>query len=704
MGSFFLRCFAPQSSLHAYLTALLLGIGFVALLLPLRFLGGHGAFFENGDASQHVTGWLFFAQDNWRFPLLRTERLNHPDGAVIAFTDSIPLAALFFKLILPLLPKGFQYIGLWQGIAFVLQAVGATFLIRSLGARHLLATLCAVVFGLSTPALLWRIGHTSLMTHGLILLTLGFYFKGRLGSWTANRAAVMLIAISAIALTVHPYFLAFCYALFLAFLADQGIVGEGWGKQLVRLVASVATIAIVGAVLGYFGNDTTTYGFGLYSMNVTAPFCGSRFYSCISDVTAQHFDKFHFIDATGGQYEGFNYLGAGALLLLPLAVIGNWRAIRTLPRRFPALLAVLVLCTLYALSNKVYVGTDLLVSYPLPSLMDRLTGTFRASGRFFWIVGYALLFSVLVGVLKRRAATTVALLVVAMALQWVDGQPLRDNIMRNASAPAVDDLGPLRPLMADIDKIDLFPAFGCGDSDVKIYWLFQRVAAYYGKLLDTGYIARPNVDCKKNEAAFADSFRERNLYLMPSSLLKLPFAIPAGFRVAMQRGECVTWQEVFMCKNGATLSSWTATGLRVTAPALMLKSDSAEWPGAGLPTRIGQPAGNRMVTADRSKAGFLTYGPYATLPVGRYCYAIMYASGSSATDQVGSWDVFHAKEGGGAQVVASGTLAGTGGNVQRIEGPLEVAEGESHLPFEIRTVYKGIGDLQIVGVAFQKLP
>ena len=118
----------------------------------------------------------------------------------------------------------------------------------------------------------------------------------------------------------------------------------------------------------------------------------------------------------------------------------------------------------------------------------------------------------------------------------------------------------------------------------------------------------------------------------------------------------------------------------------------------------GQPAGNRMVTADRSKAGFLTYGPYATLPVGRYCYAIMYASGSSATDQVGSWDVFHAKEGGGAQVVASGTLAGTGGNVQRIEGPLEVAEGESHLPFEIRTVYKGIGDLQIVGVAFQKLP
>ena len=695
-------CFRTQSPVFAYGLAVLLAIMFIVQVYSLTFLVGNGAFFEQGDASQHVTGWLFFAHDTWHFPLLRTERLNHPDGVVIAFTDSIPLAALFFKAIAPWLPSRFHYIGLWHAAVFVTQAVAATFFIRSLGARHHLATLSAVIFALSWPALLWRVGHTSLMTHSLILFALAFYVLGRQGNWRADRTTAALIGISVIGLTVHPYFLAFCYALFLAFLADQAIAGEGWKKQLPRLLASVVVISAVGAVLGYFGNGTTTFGFDYYSMNLTAPFCGSRFYSCIADAAAHQFGAFHFVDATGGQYEGFNYLGAGLLLLLPFAFVTNWSTIKALPKQYPALLLVLFLCTLYALSNKVYLGTDALSSYSLPSFMDRLTGTFRASGRFFWMTGYVVLFGVLASVLKRHSTRIMLLMALALTLQWVDVQPLRANITRLASSPGKNDLAPWIKAMAEVDKIHIYPAFGCGDSDVKIYWFFQRVAAHYGKLLDTGYIARPNVNCLSNDNAFAGAFQPRHLYVMPANYLKVPFNIPAGFRRSIQHHECATWQDVVLCQNGYSPDFWKNAGLQNTTPIALNSPNKMEWLANDLPTQIGKVVHGGLVPTDSNKSGFLSYGPYITLPSGRYRYAIVYASASEINSPVGRWDVVQGNGNGGTREMAASTLTGTAGKIQRVEGILHTED--PHAPVEIRTFFTGGGDLQVMSISLERAP
>lgn len=694
--------FNSQSPILAYGIATLIAIFFVLWIYPLSFLAGHGAYFEQGDASQHVTGWLFYAQDTWHFPLLRTERLNHPAGAVIAFTDSIPLAALLFKSIASWLPPHFHYIGLWHVVVFVTQAIGATFLIRSLGARHNLATLSAVIFALSWPALLWRIGHTSLMTHSIILFALAFYFLGRQGRWRANRTTAAFIAVSLIGLTVHPYFLAFCYTLFLSFLADQAIAGEGWKKQIPRLLASVFVISAVGALLGYFGNGTVTFGFGYYSMNLTAPFCGSRFYSCVSDAANQPFQAFNFVDATGGQYEGFNYFGAGLILLLPFAVVTNWSAIKALPRQYPALLLALLLCTLYALSNKVYLGTHELISYPLPFFMDRLTGTFRASGRFFWLVGYLVLFSVLAALLKKPSWRSVVLVGVALTLQWVDMQPLRENIMHTAAKPGTNDLAPWGKVLTNVDKIHIYPAFGCGNSDVKIYWFFQRVAAHYGKLLDTGYIARPNVNCANNDKAFDKDFEPRHLYIMSADFLKTPFKIPKGFSNAALHNACIKSQNAVLCQSGYSAEQWKNTGLQETEPVILQSSNKAEWLADALPTQIGKVVHSRLVPGDKRKAGFLSYGPYVTLPSGRYRYAITYSSDSETTRQVGHWDVVIGNGNGGTRELATGTLDGTVGKEQRIEGIFNVEDPNA--PVEIRTIFKGTGDLQLTSISLEIAP
>ncbi|MEI2813565.1 MAG: DUF6311 domain-containing protein [Burkholderiaceae bacterium] len=139
-----------------------------------------------GDISQHISGWWYFVQEPWHLPLLHTYKLDHPDGVSIAFTDSIPLAALFFKFLITLFlnafPAHFHYFGWWVGFVFIAQAVAATFLIRALGAKSWFAMVIAVGFALTWPVLHARYHHSALMTQSIILFGLAFYWLGQKGN------------------------------------------------------------------------------------------------------------------------------------------------------------------------------------------------------------------------------------------------------------------------------------------------------------------------------------------------------------------------------------------------------------------------------------------------------------------------------------------------------------------------------------------
>jgi hypothetical protein len=687
-----------RSAPVSYGLAIALALLFVALLFPLSFIEGKSAFFEQIDASSNVAGWLFYVQDGWHFPLLQTTRLNHPEGVSVVFTDSIPIAAILFKSVSAWLPEGFHYFGWWHALVFVVQAIAAVFLMRALGVRHLTGTIAATVSALTWPALLWRLGHTSLMTHGILLFGLAFYFLARSGRWSGGRSATALAALSIIGLMVHPYFLAFIYPLFLALLADQALAGEGWKKQVPRLLASLAALAVTGIVLGYFGHgSTTTFGFGEYSMNLVSPFCGGRLIGCAVETTHHQFGAFRFADATGGQYEGYNYFGAGLLLLLPFAIVMRWADVKSLPRRYPALIVLLILFTIYALSTTVYFGMSKVASYSLPSFLDTLTGTFRASGRFFWMIGYAVLFATLAGLLRQTTWRGLLLLAVALPLQWLDTQPLREMIHAKAARPATDDLAQWQSALANIDKINIFPAFGCGGSnngdDVNIYWYFQRLAAHYGKLLDTGYVARPNVDCKANARAFGGEFQPRQLYVMSAAYLKNPFVVPAAFPAAARRGACIRWKDAVACYGDAHDAGWKSGSLQASQVAIPA---NATWAPSELPTRIGHVVNGRLVPVDRQQAGHLSFGPYIILPQGRYHYAIDYASDSDPKQQVGRWDISLGGSKAGTPAIAAGPIAGTAGQARRIEGEFDV--GNWNAPLEIRTFFTGGGDLQLIAI------
>lgn len=510
----------------AYLIALALAAGQITWLFPLSFLAGHGAFFFDGDMAKDVAGWLHYAADRWRFPLLHTERLNHPQGVSIAFTDSIPLAALLFKPLAAWLPQHYHYLGLWHGLAFILQGLGAAFLIRSLGCRNLPATAAAVLLALNWPVLLLRLGHTALLTQGLLLFALGAYFRAHGSAWPARRAWWTLFALCQLALAIHPYLMAMCYAITLAFLLSDAQRHGNWGQQLARLAAALGATAVLAAVLGFYGAGLGTGGYGEYRMALDAPWCddGYSLWGC----------------PKGGGYESYNYLGLGALLLITLALLATGpRRLAAIVRQHAALTIIMVLLALYAVTHRIHFGTQLIASWPLPAILQDMASVFQASGRFFWPLGYLLTFAALAGLLRHRQAWAGLAVVLAVAAQLYDTHGRRTEFRARVAIPGGDlQASPAwRDALAGIDHVAMYPPFGCGTLDAFAYLPVQYLAATHGATFSTAYAVRgAGATCPEK---IADLDQVKSGTLLVSSAGTPVADLPAPFRQAHAAGACM---------------------------------------------------------------------------------------------------------------------------------------------------------------------
>ena len=79
-----------------------------------------------GDSASHYLGWEFFRNSPvLQWPVGANPSYGNGFANSIVNTDSIPLAAFFFKMFNPLLPNSFQYFGIWILLCFILQAVFA---------------------------------------------------------------------------------------------------------------------------------------------------------------------------------------------------------------------------------------------------------------------------------------------------------------------------------------------------------------------------------------------------------------------------------------------------------------------------------------------------------------------------------------------------------------------------------------------------
>ena len=192
---------------HFSCVLLFTGVYVLSFLTP-EFIAGTGPYWQSpySDRITNLIGFLYYLQDEWRFPLFNVPRLGYPEGTNIVFTDSIPLLALAAKLVYKITGFTTNYFGWWVFGCYLLLALFIAQAARSARIFDPLAVIACALFAVSAPALITRIGHASLMAHFLIAWALFLYFRTR--SQPARSSNVIHYALIAmVVVTVQAYFL-----------------------------------------------------------------------------------------------------------------------------------------------------------------------------------------------------------------------------------------------------------------------------------------------------------------------------------------------------------------------------------------------------------------------------------------------------------------------------------------------------------------
>lgn len=242
--------------------------------------------FQGGDLTQHYLGWTFFRMSDWHFPFGLSDSVLGNVKISVIYTDSVPLFALFFKLLSPLLPATFQYFGFLGLFSFMMNGACSTLLIHRFNKNGIFCIIGSTFYIIS-PVVLQRLyGHEALSCHFVILLglILWLYQDHKLGCFITDvfkykkylRPFLCLISITALSLLM--------LWMLGAFYTKTNVAAQGLG--------------IYSANINTFWNPLDSQGSNNGLLGDVSK--GSRFLKPIA--------------VNFGQYEGYAYVGLGIIL------------------------------------------------------------------------------------------------------------------------------------------------------------------------------------------------------------------------------------------------------------------------------------------------------------------------------------------------------------------------------------------------------
>ncbi|WP_217548781.1 DUF6311 domain-containing protein [Pantoea sp. GbtcB22] len=363
-----------------YLIPLLLGFVFFVFIFGTKPLNVFDISWIGGtDAMQNYLGWQFFRQSPWSFPIIGSSpNFGMEIGSSIVYSDSNPLLAVIFKIASPILPKDFQYFGVWLLLCCAFQSL-LIWKIISKFTNNIIIKFLSTTLLMFNPAWINRVGHINLVAHFLILAAIYLVISGLDKAQKTKWLALILVSFS-----IHFYI-----ALIVSAIWGCGILSRIiLRKQKVFDIFLEFTIIIAASIglmyiLGYFTvTDVSKSGqYGTFGNNTLSPIMPSGWSYLMSGLS---------LPASG--FESFNFWGVGAILMALLAGI-VWLKKPQLPFGKDKTITFLLACVFFSIlytTNVIGVGT---FSYriDLPyQVLDALS-IVRASGRFFWPVTYIIL-------------------------------------------------------------------------------------------------------------------------------------------------------------------------------------------------------------------------------------------------------------------------------------------------------------------------
>lgn len=370
------------------------------------------------DYAFHHAGWVFYRHAEWSlWPLGDIPDFQYPAGTTVGFMDGIPWVAVPMKLLAPLLPEHWQYIGPWLCLCFTLQGWFGARLAQAIAPRvaPITAALAGALFVIS-PILYFRLVHEALCGHFLLLADIALCVRP--GRRFPRAAPLILTTITA---GVHVYLTAMVVPLTTAALI------RAWRAGAIRRATSAAALALANVAIvvvlfwwmGFFSTgsqDLGGGGFGIFTTDLLAPLNPDRF-SWILPTRPKR---------PGVSFEDLGYVGLGGILLgasgLVLLVAGRLRREPPLPwRKAAPLIVACGLMALYAASPKIAVYGHVLVDLtPLYRPFEVVTGSLRMAGRFIWPTTYVLVAGGIGVWALRRPRVAPFALAIALVAQMAD--------------------------------------------------------------------------------------------------------------------------------------------------------------------------------------------------------------------------------------------------------------------------------------------
>ncbi|PIF21355.1 DUF6311 domain-containing protein [Candidatus Pantoea floridensis] len=482
----------------------------ILLLTPKGFILGTSSYWHTDaeDVTQYIAGFNYYFISDWHFPLLAFDSLNYPDGTRATFVDVIPLYSFLLKVFLPNSLYPFNPFGYWVAFCFIMQGVGAWFIAKELKINCLFTSLALSALLTSFPALLFRLGHISLMSHWILLFSLAFYFR-------AKRTGSLSIAGITILLFVSFYINIYLFVMASLIYASSIMMMLSRCYSLKKILLSVLPFffVLISMLIFLFplppGGGARDSGFGFYSMNLLSPFVGGTLFDIRLPVMS-------------GQYEGFNYLGLGVIFLLASCIIFFRDTIKISIKENIYLFSTLCLLTIYSLSGDVYFSNVLVLKLYYPAITEAVTSQFRASGRFFWPVGYCLVIYGVYKLFKIESKRYRYLLLAFVVI--VQGADLQNQISLFKDRSKREQLEQINYKIwsediknNNIKFIYFYPKFRCGGDPMKALLPIMNLSSKYNVKLNTGYIARYMPDCGNISTEIKNSSKENSLYVFDSN-------------------------------------------------------------------------------------------------------------------------------------------------------------------------------------------
>lgn len=450
------------------------------------------------DWGQHYLGWAYFRNEPWHFPIGNIENYNYPAGTNVGFTDSIPLLAIFFKIFSFLLPDTFQYFGIWFLSCHILMGY-FTFKVLHLFTKNYIIILLSVLLVSFNPLLMYRGMHPALCAQWLIIASFYYYLiKPTTENVDAiNKKQILILVLSAL---INPYLflmvLGFNIILpFKNYFLDKLISLK---KLFFYIISGICVVFVSWVVIGmvsFNGNKSmeVVNSYGLYGLNLNSFYNASGWSSFFGDYKSYSL----------GQYEGFSYLGLGMFILIPIGIV--YLFILLFQKRFHVkkyykiipFLFLLVVYTLFAITNKVTINDILLFEFKLPELIIKLGNIFRASGRFIWVLYYAILlfFLMVFSKIQISGKSKVILLLLICGLQFYDMKLLLSKNLPSGNY----EIQPLDEkkwiaISANFDRIITYPLHDNNLLYSSDYQDWCYIALKNSLPITIGYVARESGD------------------------------------------------------------------------------------------------------------------------------------------------------------------------------------------------------------------